>query len=97
MEKNIIHGNALTLKTAGDNPLPIVFAEWSPVNRSMLKRRDFSFKALLMCGEEPKQMSFFNEPEQLNMFSDLGENIFIPTPEKEYPLTHFLEVADAYE
>ena len=94
MEKNIIHGNALTLKTAGDNPLPIVFAEWSPVNGSMLKRRDFSFKALLTCGEEPKQMSFLNEPEQLNMFSDLGDYVFIPRPRKEYPLTHFLEVTD---
>jgi hypothetical protein len=62
-----------------------------------LKRRDFSFKALLTCGKEPKQMSLFNEPEQLNMFSDLGDYVLIPRPMKEYPLTHFLELANAYE
>ena len=35
--------------------------------------------------------------KELPLFSDLGEDVFIPTPEKEYPLTHFLEVANAYE
>jgi len=94
LECNIIWGDALSLKTVGNNPQPIVFPEWSPVNRSMLKRRDFSFKALLTCGEEPKQMSFFNEPEQLNMLSDMGDYVLIPRPTKEYPLTHFLEIAD---
>jgi hypothetical protein len=82
---NIIRGDALTLKTVGDNPQPIVFPEWSPVNGSMLKRRDFTFHALL--GHE--------EMKTLPLFSDLGEDVFIPTPEKEYLLTHFLEVADA--
>ena len=32
LERNIIHGDALSLKTVGDNPKPIVFSEWSPVN-----------------------------------------------------------------
>ena len=47
LERNIIHGDALSLKTVGDNPKPIVFSEWSPVNGSMLKRRDFTFHGLL--------------------------------------------------
>ena len=84
LERNIIHGDALSLKTMGDNPKPIVFSEWSPVNGSMLKRRDFTFHGLL----EHASM------KELPLFSDLGEDAFIPTPEKEYPLTHFLEVAD---
>ena len=84
LERNIIHGDALSLKTVGDNPKPIVFSEWSPVNGSMLKRRDFTFHGLL----EHASM------KELPLFSDLGEDVFIPTPEKEYPLTHFLEVAD---
>ncbi len=84
LERNIIHGDALSLKTVGDNPKPIVFSEWSPVNGSMLKRRDFTFRGLL----EHASM------KELPLFSDLGEDVFIPTPEKEYPLTHFLEVAD---
>jgi SAM-dependent methyltransferase len=84
LERNIIHGDALSLKTVGDNPKPIVFSEWSPVNGSMLKRRDFTFHGLLEHAAI----------KELPLFSDLGEDVFIPTPEKEYPLTHFLEVAD---
>lgn len=84
LERNIIWGDALTLKTVGEKPQPIVFSEWSPVNGSMLKRRDFTFHELLdhaaMRG--------------LPLFSDLGEDVFIPTPVKEYPLAHFLKVAD---
>jgi SAM-dependent methyltransferase len=87
LERNIIHGDALSLKTVGDNPKPIVFSEWSPVNGSMLKRRDFTFHGLL----EHASM------KELPLFSDLGDDVFIPTPEKEYPLTHFLEVADVDE
>ena len=87
LKKNVIHGNALTLKTVGDNPRPIVFAEWSLVNGSMLKRRDFTFHGLL----EHESM------KALPLFSDLGDDVFIPTPEKEYPLVHFLEVGNAYE
>ncbi len=83
LEKNIILGNALDLMTVGENPQPIVFAEWSLVNGSMLKRRDFSFHELL----EQESM------RQLPLFSDFGEDVFIPTPEKEYPLIHYLEVA----
>ncbi len=87
LERNIIHGDALSLKTVGDNPKPIVFSEWSPVNGSMLKRRDFTFHGLL-AHEAIKEMP---------LFSDLGEDVFIPTPEKEYPPIHFLKVADVVE
>lgn len=85
LDRNIIHGDALSLKTVGDNPKPIVFSEWSPVNGSMLKRRDFTFHGLLEHAAI----------KELPLFSDLGEDVFIPIPLKEYPLTHFLEVADA--
>ncbi|MFZ3115072.1 MAG: DNA methyltransferase [Syntrophales bacterium] len=84
LERNIIWGDALTLKTVGEKLGYIVFSEWSPVNGSMLKRRDFTFHGLL----ENAAM------KELPLFSDLGEDVFLPTPEKEYPLTHFLEVAD---
>jgi len=84
LERNIICGDALTLKTVGKNPEPIVFSEWSPVNGSMIKRRDFTFHGLL---EHAKVKA-------LPLFSDLGEDVFIPTPIKEYPLIHFLKVSD---
>jgi hypothetical protein len=85
LERNIIWGDALTLKTVGEKPQPIVFSEWSPVNGSMLKRRDFTFHELL----DHAAM------RELPLFSDLGADVFIPTPVKEYPLAHFLKVADA--
>jgi hypothetical protein len=31
--------------------------------------------------------------KELPLFSDLGENVFIPTPEREYPPVHFMEIA----
>ena len=90
LECNIIRGDALTLKTVGDNPQPIVFSEWSPVNGSMLKRRDFTM-SMLMHSYLPDQQDLF---PQRDLFSDLGEEAYIPRPVKEYPLIHFLRVAD---
>jgi hypothetical protein len=83
LECNIIHGDALSLKTV-DEKQPIVFSEWSPVNGSMLKRRDFTFHGLL----DHASMS------ELPLFSDLGEDVFIPTPFKDYPVIHFLKVRE---
>ena len=85
LTRNIIWGDALDLKTVSENPQPIVFSEWSPVNGSMIKRRDFTFKGLLDHAAI----------KELPLFSDLGEDVFIPTPMKEYSLIHFLRVADA--
>lgn len=84
--RNIEWGDALTLMTVGPNAKPIIFSEWSPVNGSQLKRRDFSFKNLLQHADM----------RELPLFSDLGDDVFLPTPEKkEFPLVHFLKVADA--
>jgi hypothetical protein len=85
LERNIIWGDALTLKIVGDEPEYIVFSEWSPVNGSMLKRRDFTFRSLLT----------HEDMRELPLFSDLGEDVFIPRPAKEYPPAHFLEIAHA--
>ena len=57
--------DALSLQTVGENPKPIVFSEWSLVNGSMVKRRDFSFHELL---------SYAGNKEQ-PLFSDLGEEV----------------------
>jgi len=85
LERNIIWGDALTLKTVGEKSDYIVFSEWSPVNGSMLKRRDFTFHSLL----EHEGM------KALPLFSDLGDDVFIPTPESEFPPIHFLEIPHA--
>jgi hypothetical protein len=83
LDRNIIWGDALTLKTVSEKPGYIVFSEWSPVNGSMLKRRDFTFRGLLE----------HENRKELPLFSDLGEDVFIPTPEKDYPPVHFMEIA----
>ena len=84
LEHNIVWGDALTLKTVTDPAQYIVFSEWSPINGSLLKRRDFTFHGLLS----------HEAIKELPLFSDLGEEAFIPKPEKEYPPVHFLEIAD---
>ncbi len=83
LERNIVWGDALTLKTVGEKSGYIVFSEWSPFNGSMLKRRDFTFHGLLV----------HENRKELPLFSDLGEDVFIPTPEREYPPVHFMEIA----
>lgn len=82
LDKNILIGDALTLLQ--NNGFPIVFAEWSPINGSLIKRKDYTLDMLLK-----------NQPmDELNLFSDLGDKAFIPTPIKEYPVTHFLKLAE---
>jgi hypothetical protein len=87
LQRNIIHGDALSLKTVGDHPRPIAFSEWSLVNGSMVKRRDFEFHELLSyAGIKEKPL-----------FSDLGEEAYLPEPVRDYPLTHYLRLTDGPE
>ena len=82
---NILWGDALTLKTPANNPEPIVFSEWSAVNRFLIKRRDFVFAELVSHASL----------SELPLFSDLGDDVFIPKPVKDYPPKHFLRLTDA--
>jgi hypothetical protein len=84
LSKNIIWGDALSMKTT--NNLPITFCEWSAVNGSMLKRRDFQLNKLLENVE-------FDASEN-NLFSDFDEPVFIPQPIKEFPLVYFLKIIE---
>ena len=84
-EKNIIVGNALNMRLGDDRSEPIVFSEWSSVNGSMLKRRDYIFENLVA-----------NIPLD-GLFSDLGDQAFIHTPIKEFSAVHFLKISHAYE
>lgn len=84
LSKNIIWGDALTMKTISG--MSITFSEWSAVNGSMLKRRDFQLDKLLENVE-------FDDSE-INLFSDNKEPVFIPQPVAEFPLTHFLKIGE---
>jgi len=83
LQKNIIHGNALDLKTIGPKREPIVFSEWSAIKNS-IKRRDYTYEELLT----------HDEFELNALISDEGNMGFIAKPVKEYPLTHFLRIRD---
>ncbi|OAV71627.1 hypothetical protein Barb4_00504 [Bacteroidales bacterium Barb4] len=50
----------------------------------MLKRRDYTMANLLQS--QPM--------ESPNLFSDLGDQAFIPTPVEDFPLVHFLKLGD---
>mgnify|MGYP002345313172 CR=1 FL=1 len=81
LERNIIYGDALDF-TNPETKQPIIFSEWSAVNGSMLKRRDFMFRFLV-------QQSL-----QTILFNDEGQPASIDEPVKDYPLIHFLKLGD---
>ena len=96
LQKNIIWGDALDLKTVGPNPHQIIFSEWSfPFNNSQIKRRDFVFAELL-----PNESNKRNQPDLFSTnehISDLGEKVFLPTETRDYPPIHFLRVGEEHE
>jgi hypothetical protein len=81
---NVLWGDALTLKTPDATAKPIVFPEWSAINGSLMKRKDFTMANLM----ESQPM------EGSNLFSDLGDEAFLPTPVADYPLVHFLKIGE---
>jgi hypothetical protein len=95
LETNIIWGDALTLCTVGEPNRPIVFAEWSPVNGSFFKRRDYEFRELLATDEPDTGANLFDSRPRKHR-SDTGQSVFIPRPVRDYPLVHFLEIGHAY-
>jgi hypothetical protein len=91
---NIIHGNALTLKTEGDSQKPIVFAQWKLVCGSKLKRHDFAFHDLT-APEDADEDNLFAKQRGI-VDRDDGSKGFIPVSLRDdYPLTVFWEIADA--
>ena len=91
LNRNILCGNALSLKEVDENQndidRPIIFSEWSLIGEK-LKRRDFSFNALV-------NQDFANEEGSL--FSDLGTEVEIFSPVKEFPLIHYRRVYEQAE
>lgn len=81
LNRNILWGDALDF-TNPKTKEPIVFSEWSAVNGSMLKRRDYVFRFLV---EKTLQFSLFN---------DEGEAAAVDEPVKDFPLIHFLKLGE---
>jgi hypothetical protein len=89
LNRNIIQGDALTLKDP--NGEPIVFSEWSLANGKKIKRRDFQYSDLATLDQNNPSLFSISET------SDTGETVFSPLPVKEYPLINFMEIYKAYE
>jgi hypothetical protein len=82
--RNVLQGNALTLKTNNDKDY-IIFSEWSMISSGMVKRRDFQYAEL--ADFEPNSMIYFSVRET----SDIGEKVFSPMPVRDFPLKHYLK------
>jgi hypothetical protein len=80
-DRNILWGDALDF-TNPSTKQPIVFSEWSAVNGSMLKRRDYMFKFLV------------EKSHQFSLFNDEGNPAAIDEPVKDFPLVHFLKLSE---
>jgi hypothetical protein len=83
LSRNILQGDALSFRTLDGKG--IVFSEWSPVNGMMIKRHDYVYEHLL---EEARVSS-------LPLFSDHGEDVYLPQSVGERPPCHYLELPDA--
>ncbi|MDO4590283.1 MAG: hypothetical protein Q4B35_02665 [Slackia sp.] len=93
LQKNILCGDALTLKDADDKP--IRFAEWSIVTGDKVKRRDYLLSELLEGAND--QQSLFGDllGERENAVEwEFDEEIqaFVPSAVAEYPLVNYWEV-----
>ena len=82
LSRNILWGDALDF-TNPETKRPIVFSEWSAVNGSMLKRRDYMFKFLV------------EKTHQFSLFNDEGNAAAIDEPVKDFPLIHFLKLSES--
>lgn len=104
LSKNIVCGNALTLKcvdeNAADTQQPIIFSEWAFVSDTQIKRRDFRFDVLL---KENEDSSMYDT--QLSIFGDSADGTeywmiapitkeTIPRPVKEFPPVHYRRVQE---
>ena len=81
LSRNIVCGNALTLKCVDENgndiDEPIIFSEWAFITGSMLQRSDYTFAELLE--DDNPQLSILN--------SNNGEGVF----RRKY-VTHYKKV-----
>ena len=106
MDKNILCGNALTLMCVDEEQQdipgePIIFAEWSMLAGTKLKRRDFRLDVLLKVNEKPpqdNQMSILdtNIPPELEPYISFNPvtKEYMAEPIREYPPVHYRRITD---
>jgi hypothetical protein len=88
LKKNILCGDALTMLQADGSP--IIFAEWSMVTDSCIKRRDYALDELLSINDI--QINIF----QIGWEFDEELKAYIPAPVREFPPTDYRSI-DKYD
>lgn len=73
LSKNLVHGDALTMRAYGN--LPIIFAEWGYLGKGRFQQRDFRYDSLTYSSAYSQKGS---------LFAHLGKHEIF-TPEKTYP------------
>ncbi len=86
LRRNILCGDALTLKASSGEP--IIFSEWAMVTGNQIKRRDFRLDEMLEGNTD--QLSLFNADWEY----DEEVKAFIPKPIREYELCDYRRVQD---
>jgi hypothetical protein len=83
LSQNIVHGDALTMRTTRGRP--ITFAEWGYLGKGKYQRRDFRFDTLTLMSSFGENMRSADlGGQEFLMPADLGKHeIFTPT--KSYP------------
>lgn len=102
LSKNILCGNALTLMCVDENQydtdLPIIFPEWSLIQGTKLKRRNFRLDVMLKANDKPKtgQISLNDIPENIREFITLNPTTkeYMAEPICEYPPVHYRKVQE---
>lgn len=83
LSKNIVCGDALTMKDNKGKPL--ILSEWSiPYNDARIKRKEYTFKDIF----SPTLLWSFTTN------SDTGETVILPNVYKDHPLINFMELAN---
>ncbi len=101
LSKNILCGNALTLMQVDENQqdtaTPIIFPEWSLMQGTKLKRRDFRLDVMLKANDKPKksgQLSMLDIPEDIRKYLSINPTTeeYMAEPICEYPPVHYRKV-----
>jgi hypothetical protein len=81
LARNLIHGDALTMRTALDQP--IMFAEWGYLGKGKFQRRDFRLDVLTQSAAFSREGTLFAELDKHEIF----------TPTRTYPPLTVRELA----
>ncbi len=83
LSQNLVHGDALTMRTHDDQP--ITFAEWGYLGKAKFQRRDFRLDSLAMSSLFSAEGSLFAHVAKHKLF----------TPTKTYPAMTVSDLAAA--